>query len=42
MFVIATTAVPDHLRGALSRWTTEVMGPDAGCPMTSTGLHSCG
>ncbi|MFE0645715.1 type I-E CRISPR-associated endoribonuclease Cas2e [Streptomyces sp. NPDC058877] len=25
MLVIATTAVPDHLRGALSRWTTEVV-----------------
>ncbi|MFI1060346.1 type I-E CRISPR-associated endoribonuclease Cas2e [Streptomyces spororaveus] len=25
MAVIATTAVPDHLRGALSRWTTEVV-----------------
>ncbi|MFC7216859.1 type I-E CRISPR-associated endoribonuclease Cas2e [Streptomyces polyrhachis] len=25
MVVIATTAVPDHLRGALSRWTTEVV-----------------
>ncbi|MFC1417755.1 type I-E CRISPR-associated endoribonuclease Cas2e [Streptacidiphilus cavernicola] len=24
MVVIATTAVPDHLRGALSRWTLEV------------------
>ncbi|PRH79033.1 type I-E CRISPR-associated endoribonuclease Cas2 [Streptomyces solincola] len=24
MVVIATTAVPDHLRGALSRWTSEV------------------
>nr|WSW64555.1 type I-E CRISPR-associated endoribonuclease Cas2e [Streptomyces sp. NBC_00998] len=24
MVVLATTAVPDHLRGALSRWTTEV------------------
>ncbi|MFK0016227.1 type I-E CRISPR-associated endoribonuclease Cas2e [Streptomyces sp. NPDC091027] len=25
MVVVATTAVPDHLRGALSRWTTEVV-----------------
>ncbi|GGO99232.1 type I-E CRISPR-associated endoribonuclease Cas2e [Wenjunlia tyrosinilytica] len=25
MLVIATTAVPAHLRGALSRWTTEVV-----------------
>ncbi|MGW1887790.1 type I-E CRISPR-associated endoribonuclease Cas2e [Streptomyces sp. NPDC001970] len=25
MFVIATTAVPDHLRGALSRWASEVV-----------------
>lgn len=25
MLVIATTAVPDHLRGALSRWTIEVV-----------------
>lgn len=25
MLIIATTAVPDHLRGALSRWTTEVV-----------------
>ncbi|MFF5538634.1 type I-E CRISPR-associated endoribonuclease Cas2e [Streptomyces cinerochromogenes] len=25
MTVIATTAVPDHLRGALSRWTSEVV-----------------
>lgn len=25
MAVIATTAVPDHLRGALSRWTIEVV-----------------
>ena len=25
MLVIATTAVPDHLRGALSRWTAEVV-----------------
>lgn len=25
MVVIATTAVPDHLRGALSRWTIEVV-----------------
>ncbi|MEV0370556.1 type I-E CRISPR-associated endoribonuclease Cas2e [Streptomyces sp. NPDC050636] len=25
MLVIATTAVPNHLRGALSRWTTEVV-----------------
>ncbi|WP_369185394.1 type I-E CRISPR-associated endoribonuclease Cas2e [Streptomyces sp. Y1] len=25
MAVIATTAAPDHLRGALSRWTTEVV-----------------
>ncbi|MET9503490.1 type I-E CRISPR-associated endoribonuclease Cas2e [Streptomyces sp. NPDC006622] len=25
MLVIATTAVPDHLRGALSRWTSEVV-----------------
>jgi CRISPR-associated protein Cas2 len=25
MLVMATTAVPDHLRGALSRWTTEVV-----------------
>ncbi|MFI1884412.1 type I-E CRISPR-associated endoribonuclease Cas2e [Streptomyces jumonjinensis] len=25
MLVLATTAVPDHLRGALSRWTTEVV-----------------
>jgi CRISPR-associated protein Cas2 len=25
MIVIATTAVPDHLRGALSRWTSEVV-----------------
>ncbi|WP_328765427.1 MULTISPECIES: type I-E CRISPR-associated endoribonuclease Cas2e [unclassified Streptomyces] len=25
MVVLATTAVPDHLRGALSRWTTEVV-----------------
>ncbi|MFF9309240.1 type I-E CRISPR-associated endoribonuclease Cas2e [Streptomyces sp. NPDC014777] len=25
MVVIATTAVPDHLRGALSRWTNEVV-----------------
>ncbi|MFF2557959.1 type I-E CRISPR-associated endoribonuclease Cas2e [Nocardia sp. NPDC058058] len=25
MVVIATTAVPDPLRGALSRWTTEVV-----------------
>ncbi|MET9760149.1 type I-E CRISPR-associated endoribonuclease Cas2e [Streptomyces sp. NPDC006372] len=25
MVVIATTAVPDHLRGALSRWTSEVL-----------------
>ncbi|MER5295080.1 type I-E CRISPR-associated endoribonuclease Cas2e [Streptomyces pharetrae] len=25
MVVIATTAVPDHLRGALSRWTSEVV-----------------
>lgn len=24
MVVLATTAVPDHLRGALSRWTIEV------------------
>ncbi|MGV4892207.1 type I-E CRISPR-associated endoribonuclease Cas2e (plasmid) [Streptomyces viridosporus] len=25
MVVIATTAVPDHLRGALTRWTSEVV-----------------
>lgn len=25
MVVLATTAVPDHLRGALSRWTVEVV-----------------
>ncbi|MCI0386216.1 type I-E CRISPR-associated endoribonuclease Cas2e [Streptomyces sp. CNQ085] len=25
LLVIATTAVPDHLRGALSRWTSEVV-----------------
>ncbi|MEU2026830.1 type I-E CRISPR-associated endoribonuclease Cas2e [Streptomyces sp. NPDC016469] len=25
MLLIATTAVPDHLRGALSRWTSEVV-----------------
>src|SRR6478735_4268785 len=25
MVVIAPTAVPDHLRGALSRWTSEVV-----------------
>lgn len=25
MLVIATTAVPDHLRRALSRWSTEVV-----------------
>ncbi|WP_442759147.1 type I-E CRISPR-associated endoribonuclease Cas2 [Streptomyces pseudogriseolus] len=25
MVVIATTAVPDHLRGAFSRWTSEVV-----------------
>lgn len=25
MLVIATTAVPDHLRDALSRWTSEVV-----------------
>jgi CRISPR-associated protein Cas2 len=25
MVVIATTAVPDHLRGALGRWTSEVV-----------------
>jgi CRISPR-associated protein Cas2 len=25
MLVIATTAVPDYLRGALSRWTSEVV-----------------
>ncbi|WP_030826212.1 type I-E CRISPR-associated endoribonuclease Cas2e [Streptomyces hygroscopicus] len=25
MLVIAATAVPDHLRGALSRWTSEVV-----------------
>ncbi len=25
MLVIATMAVPDHLRGALSRWTSEVV-----------------
>ncbi|WP_073447979.1 type I-E CRISPR-associated endoribonuclease Cas2e [Streptomyces yunnanensis] len=25
MLVLATTAVPDHLRGDLSRWTTEVV-----------------
>jgi CRISPR-associated protein Cas2 len=25
MLVLATTAVPDHLRGALSRWTIEVV-----------------
>ncbi|EFE72207.1 crispr-associated protein [Streptomyces viridosporus ATCC 14672] len=25
MVVIATTAVPDHLRGALSQWTSEVV-----------------
>ncbi|MER7722127.1 type I-E CRISPR-associated endoribonuclease Cas2e [Streptomyces flaveolus] len=25
MIVITTTAVPDHLRGALSRWTSEVV-----------------
>ncbi|REE61417.1 CRISPR-associated Cas2 family protein [Streptomyces sp. 3212.3] len=25
MVVIATTAVPEHLRGALSRWTSEVV-----------------
>lgn len=25
MIVIATTAVPDHLRGALNRWTSEVI-----------------
>ncbi|MFE9558411.1 type I-E CRISPR-associated endoribonuclease Cas2e [Streptomyces sp. NPDC006692] len=25
MVVLATTAVPNHLRGALSRWTTEVV-----------------
>ncbi|WP_181764133.1 type I-E CRISPR-associated endoribonuclease Cas2e [Streptomyces albidus (ex Kaewkla and Franco 2022)] len=25
MTVIATTAVPDHVRGALSRWMTETM-----------------
>ncbi|MFJ4713569.1 type I-E CRISPR-associated endoribonuclease Cas2e [Streptomyces sp. NPDC088785] len=25
MVVLATTAVPDHLRGALSRWTSEVV-----------------
>ncbi|NEY32932.1 type I-E CRISPR-associated endoribonuclease Cas2 [Streptomyces sp. PRKS01-65] len=25
MVVIPTTAVPDHLRGALSRWTSEVV-----------------
>jgi CRISPR-associated protein Cas2 len=25
MLIIATTAVPDHLRGALSRWTSEVV-----------------
>ncbi|MEU2956604.1 type I-E CRISPR-associated endoribonuclease Cas2e [Streptomyces xanthochromogenes] len=25
MVVLATTAVPDHLRGAFSRWTTEVV-----------------
>lgn len=25
MIVIATTAVPDQLRGALSRWTSEVV-----------------
>ncbi|MFF2600079.1 type I-E CRISPR-associated endoribonuclease Cas2e [Streptomyces californicus] len=25
MLVIATTAVPDHLRGALSRWTSEIV-----------------
>ena len=25
MIVLATTAVPDHLRGALSRWTIEVV-----------------
>ncbi|MFJ6934779.1 type I-E CRISPR-associated endoribonuclease Cas2e [Streptomyces sp. NPDC101132] len=25
LIVVATTAVPDHLRGALSRWTTEVV-----------------
>jgi CRISPR-associated protein Cas2 len=25
MIVIATTAVTDHLRGALSRWTSEVV-----------------
>ncbi|MEU9446613.1 type I-E CRISPR-associated endoribonuclease Cas2e [Streptomyces sp. NPDC048304] len=25
MVVIATTAVPDHLRGALSRWTSEIV-----------------
>ncbi|MYU05590.1 type I-E CRISPR-associated endoribonuclease Cas2 [Streptomyces sp. SID8366] len=25
MIVIATTAVPDHLRGALRRWTSEVV-----------------
>ncbi|PKT72332.1 type I-E CRISPR-associated endoribonuclease Cas2 [Streptomyces populi] len=25
MVVIATTAVPNHLRGALSRWTSEVV-----------------
>ncbi|MEU9965439.1 type I-E CRISPR-associated endoribonuclease Cas2e [Streptomyces malaysiensis] len=25
MLMIATTAVPDHLRGALSRWTSEVV-----------------
>jgi CRISPR-associated protein Cas2 len=25
VIVIATTAVPDHLRGALSRWTSEVV-----------------
>lgn len=25
MVVLATTAVPDHLRGALSRWTIEVV-----------------
>jgi CRISPR-associated protein Cas2 len=25
MIVIATTAVPDRLRGALSRWTSEVV-----------------
>ncbi|MFF0742148.1 type I-E CRISPR-associated endoribonuclease Cas2e [Streptomyces sp. NPDC004111] len=25
LLVLATTAVPDHLRGALTRWTTEVV-----------------